>query len=159
MASRCAGGRFFKIPRMSRRVSDMLDVVLRRIVYPGLGLLLGLVLEAFLGAGVSLFLAQAVDGTTAGQRDDPAQGLALLRGVVRGLVPDLHVDFLEQVVRLGVVVDDAHDQGFQDAAVAVVQGCQRLAGSRSWMLRHQGFVARRGRAPGWKGSVASIKVE
>jgi len=102
------------------------DVVIDAIVNPGVGLVLGFEFETLGNAVIGLAFAEPVDGPAAGEGDDPAEGLAFFLGVVFCLAPDLHEDLLEQVVGLGLVVDDANDEGFEDAAIAVVEGGKGL---------------------------------
>src|SRR5271166_1362655 len=98
------------------------DVVFDAVVDPGVGLMLGLLLEELCDAVVGLALAEAVNGAAAGEGDDPAEGLAFLLRVIFCLAPDLHEDLLEEIVGLCLVVDDADDEGLEDPAVAVVEG-------------------------------------
>ena len=102
---------------MSREV----NFLFRRVVNPGVGLLLGLVLQAFARSLVGLLFAQAVDRAPPGQGHHPAQRFALLRGEIFRLVPELHEDFLQQVVGLGLVMHDAQDERLDDPVVAVVK--------------------------------------
>ena len=97
------------------------DEVLLRVGGPGVGLLLDLIAKAVLCAAMALALAEAVDGAAAGQGDDPAQGLALGGVIPGGAVPDFHEDFLEEVLGLGLVVDDFHAEGFHDGGMAIVE--------------------------------------
>src|SRR5579862_5479074 len=42
------------------------------------------------------------------------------------MIPDLHVDLLDQIVRFRLVVDDSHDQRLQNTAIAVIKPSQRI---------------------------------
>ena len=94
---------------------------------------LGLLEEALFHAAVGFALAEAVDRPAAGEGDDPAERLALLRIVGGGTVPDFHEDLLQHVIGLRVVVQDAHDERLQRGGVAVVQVADRFL-LRRWII-------------------------
>ena len=92
-----------------------------RLVVDG-RLLLDLVVEAV----SPLDGAQAVDGFIARECNSPRERFAALRIVHRGLVPDLHEDILQHVLRSLLIVQNAIGGGKQNAREAFVKLLETL---------------------------------
>ena len=90
------------------------------------GLLFGLGLEPLFGAGIGLPFPQAIDRAPSGQGYHPAEWFPFLRGEIFRLVPDLHKDFLQEIVRFCFIMNHPQDECLQDAIVAVIQHRKRL---------------------------------
>src|SRR5689334_18157278 len=97
------------------------NFLFRRVMDPRIGLLFGLLLQTFTRACVSLLLAQPIDGSASGEGDHPAQWFPFLSGEILRLIPQLHENFLKEVVRLSFVMDDAKDEGFDDPVITIVK--------------------------------------
>ena len=112
---------------------------------------LGFFAEALLGAEIRLHRAHLVDRTAAGQRHDPAEGLALCFVVVRGLTPHFEEHDLQQIVHVAIVVEDSPDDGAQQRRVAAVEDRDGLVVPRLDALHEHfigGFANGGGRASG-----------
>ena len=78
----------------------------------GTGLLFELQFETILGPAVSLTTTQPIDRAASRQSYDPAQWPARFGGLICRLFPDLEKNFLQDIVRLGLFVDDARNDRF-----------------------------------------------
>src|SRR6266478_1791222 len=96
------------------------------VMYPGIGLPFCLVLQAFLGARISLLLAQAIDRPAPGQRDHPTERFALLRRKIFRLIPNLHENLLQEIVGLSFVMNHPQDKRLQNTVVSIVKLRERI---------------------------------
>jgi hypothetical protein len=90
-------------------------------MHPRVRLLFGFILQTLFRARVSLLLAQTIDRAPAGQRHHPAERFSLLGRKIFRLVPDLHKNFLQEIVGLSFVVNHAKNKRFQNAIVSIVK--------------------------------------
>src|SRR5207248_10599950 len=74
----------------------------------------------------------------------PAQRLALLSGKMFGLIPNLHENFLQEIIGFGFVVNHPEDERLQDAVVPIVK-LRESFGVTGLDSLHQVQVARRPR--------------
>src|SRR6266550_6141541 len=70
--------------------------------------------------GIGLTPAQSVDGATTSDRRDPTERPAHLRRIVPGFCPDLEKNILQNIVSLGLFMNDTLDPCSESLAVASV---------------------------------------
>src|SRR5690349_13432550 len=101
------------------------EIVVDLVFHPRIGLALDLAFEPVLGSTVRLATAQAIDRPAPRQGYYPAKRTPCLGRIISRFLPDLKENFLQDIVRFRLLVDDTGHDRFESFAIAVVELAKR----------------------------------